>query len=99
MERPSWLKMLSRRKNPGRVVNFCFIIVLFFSTLLTWREIVVLEDAYISSQRNNLENVAHEMDAQLQFNVDRLLFFRNGVQSAISTPLAFEVLDNARGEF
>ncbi|KNC94783.1 cellulose biosynthesis regulator diguanylate cyclase DgcQ [Trabulsiella odontotermitis] len=99
MDRPSWLKRLSRRKNPGRVVNLCFIIVLFFSTLLTWREIVVLEDAYISSQRNNLENVAHEMDARLQFNVDRLLFFRNGVQSAISTPLAFEVLDNARGEF
>ncbi|WP_072171047.1 cellulose biosynthesis regulator diguanylate cyclase DgcQ [Trabulsiella odontotermitis] len=98
-EKPSWLKMLSRRKNPGRVVNFCFVIVLFFSTLLTWREIVVLEDAYISSQRNNLENVAHEMDAQLQFNVDRLLFFRNGVQSAISTPLAFDVLNNARGEF
>lgn len=96
---PGWLKKLSQRSRPGRVVNLCFCVVLLFSTLLTWRETVVLEDAYIASQRNNLENVVREMDAQLQFNVDRLLFFRNGMQAALQTPLAFEVLRNAEDEF
>ncbi|MCO1120069.1 hypothetical protein MLM06_03135 [Escherichia coli] len=51
MENQSWLKKLARRLGPGHVVNLCFIVVLLFSTLLTWREVVVLEDAYISSQR------------------------------------------------
>lgn len=46
----------------------------WFSTLLTWREVVVLEDAYISSQRNHLETVATSLDRQLQFSVDKLLF-------------------------
>ena len=45
MENQSWLKKLARRLGPGHVVNLCFIVVLLFSTLLTWREVVVLEDA------------------------------------------------------
>lgn len=49
MENQSWLKKLARRLGPGHVVNLCFIVVLLFSTLLTWREVVVLEDVYISS--------------------------------------------------
>ena len=79
MENQSWLKKLARRLGPGHVVNLCFIVVLIFSTLLTWREVVVLEDAYISSQRNHLENVANALDKQLQYNVDKLLFLRNGI--------------------
>ncbi|SRN45292.1 diguanylate cyclase [Shigella flexneri] len=51
MENQSWLKKLARRLGPGHVVNLCFIVVLLFSTLLTWREVVVLEDAYISSHQ------------------------------------------------
>ena len=94
-----WWPKLTRRVKPERVVNICFLVVLFFSTLLTWRETIVLEDAYISSQRNNLKNVANDMDAQLQFNTDRLLFFRNGMQSALQVPLAFEVLRNAEQQF
>ena len=43
MENQSWLKKLARRLGPGHVVNLCFIVVLLFSTLLTWREVVVLE--------------------------------------------------------
>ena len=39
------------------------------------------------------------MDAQLQFNTDRLLFFRNGMQSALQVPLAFEVLRTAEQQF
>lgn len=94
-----WWSKLARRVKPERVVNICFVVVLFFSTLLTWCETIVLEDAYISSQRNNLKNVANDMDAQLQFNTDRLLFFRNGMQSALQVPLAFEVLRTAEQQF
>ena len=94
-----WWSKLARRVKPERVVNICFVVVLFFSTLLTWRETIVLEDAYISSQRNNLKNVANDMDAQLQFNTDRLLFFRTGMQPALQVPLAFEVLRAAEQQF
>lgn len=43
------------RSHPGQIVNICFLVVLVFSTILTWREVVVLEDAYISSQQNHLK--------------------------------------------
>ncbi|VTM10298.1 putative diguanylate cyclase YedQ [Raoultella terrigena] len=36
---------------------------------------MVLEEAYVDNQHNNLENVAHEMDGLLQFNTDRMIFF------------------------
>lgn len=90
---------LYQRSNPGLIVNLCFIIVLVFSTLLTWREVVVLEDAYISSQRNHLETVANGLDRQLQYNVDKLLFFRHSMRDALQTPLAFGVLHNAVTRF
>lgn len=98
-KKTGWSRVFGQHSTPGRVVNFCFCVVLIFSTLLTWRETVVLEDAYLANQRNNLENVTREMDSQLQFNVDRLIFFRNGMQAALETPLAFEVLRNAEAEF
>jgi len=78
--------------HPGRVVNICFIAVLIFSTLLTWREAVVLEDAYAATQHSHLENVVNSLDRQLQFSVEKLLFFRNGMQDALETPLASTVL-------
>lgn len=81
------------------MVNICFIVVLFFSTLLIWREIRVLEEAYVANQRNNLENVAHEMDGLLQFNLNRLLFFRNSMQSALENPLDFAILRRAEQEY
>jgi len=80
------------RFHPGRVVNICFITVLIFSTLLTWREAVVLEDAYAATQHTHLENVVNSLDRQLQFSVEKLLFFRNGMQDALETPLASTVL-------
>ncbi len=95
MENQSWLKKLARRPGPGHVVNFCFIVVLLFSTLLTRREVVVLEDAYISSQRNHLENVANALDKHLQYNVDKLIFLRNGMREALVAPLDFISLRNA----
>lgn len=99
VDNPRWLKRLSHHSSPGRVVNVCFFVVLLFSTLLTWREVVVLEDAYISSQRNSLENVTHEFNNQLQVSIERLIFYRNGMQAALERPLAFEVLHNAGEEF
>lgn len=98
-DNPRWLTRLSQRDRPDRVVNHCFIIVLFFATLLTWREVAVLESAYVSSQHNSLSNVAHVFDTRLQFSVDNMKFFRISMQSAMQTPLAFEVLRNARDEF
>lgn len=80
------------RFHPGRVVNICFIAVLVFSTLLTWREAVVLEDAYAATQHTHLESVVNSLDRQLQFSVEKLLFFRNGMQDALETPLASTVL-------
>lgn len=80
MDKPLRLKInkLRHLTRPAHVVNVCFIVVLFFSTLLIWREINVLEEAYVANQRNNLANVAHEMDGLLQFNIDRMMFFRHG---------------------
>lgn len=87
-------EVLSARHHfhPGRVVNICFITVLIFSTLLTWRGAVVLEDAYAATQHTHLENVVNSLDRQLQFSVEKLLFFRNGMQDALETPLASTVL-------
>lgn len=99
VENRSWHKKLARRLGPGNIVNICFVVVLLCSTLLTWREVVVLEDAYISSQRNHLENVANALDKQLQYNVDKLLFLRNGMHEALMTPLNFSALQNAITQF
>ncbi|MEL2242190.1 cellulose biosynthesis regulator diguanylate cyclase DgcQ [Leclercia adecarboxylata] len=87
------------RFHPGRVVNICFIAVLIFSTLLTWREAVVLEDAYAASQKNHLETVVNSLDRQLEFSVEKLLFFRNGMRDALETPLASTVLHNTVSHF
>ncbi|WP_333902060.1 cellulose biosynthesis regulator diguanylate cyclase DgcQ [Enterobacter wuhouensis] len=95
----SFLQWLHKRSNPGLIVNLCFLVVLIFSTLLTWREVVVLEEAYISSQRNHLATVATSLDRQLQFSVDKMLFFRNSMRDALQTPLAFGVLHDAVGRF
>lgn len=84
---------------PTGVVNLCFVIVMVCSTILTWREVIVLEGAYATSQRSALENVSNALDMQMQVGVDRLLFFRNGMQAAMQTPLAFAVLHNIQGEF
>ena len=95
----TFLQWLHKRSNPGLIVNLCFLVVLVFSTLLTWREVVVLEGAYVSSQRNHLETVATALDRQLQFSVDKLLFFRHSMRDALHVPLAFGVLQDAVQRF
>lgn len=84
---------------PARVVNLCFVIVLVSSTLLTWREVVVLEEAYVASQRNTLDKVSSALDRQMEIGVNALLFFRNAMRAAVQTPLASEVLENVQIEF
>ncbi|HDR2752587.1 TPA: cellulose biosynthesis regulator YedQ [Enterobacter asburiae] len=95
----TFLQWLHKRSNPRLIVNLCFLVVLVFSTLLTWREVVVLEGAYVSSQHNHLETVATALDRQLQFSVDKLLFFRHGMRDALQLPLAFGVLHEAVQRF
>ncbi|HFZ8993048.1 TPA: cellulose biosynthesis regulator diguanylate cyclase DgcQ [Citrobacter freundii] len=99
MENWRWLKNLARHSRPGLVVNGCFLIVMIFSTLLAWREIIVLEQAYQSSQRHHLESVGNVLDRQLQFGVEKLLFLRNGMNEALVTPLRFTVLRDAAAQF
>jgi diguanylate cyclase (GGDEF)-like protein len=96
---PLRLENVKKWFDPSGVVNLCFVIVMVCSTLLTWREVVVLQEAYIASQRNALDNVSNILDRQLQVGIDRLVFFRNGMQGALQTPLAFEVMRNVQGKF
>lgn len=95
----SRLNSIRRYLVPARVVNLCFVIVLVSSTLLTWREVVVLEDAYAATQRNTLDKVSSALDRQMEIGVNALLFFRNAMRAAVQTPLASEVLKNVQVEF
>ncbi|WP_058911211.1 cellulose biosynthesis regulator diguanylate cyclase DgcQ [Entomohabitans teleogrylli] len=88
-----------RVKNPQRVVNVCFMMVLAFSTLLTWREVAVLEEAYAASQRNSLENIATALDRQLQHSIDNLLFYRNVMHYALQTPISTDKSRRALAQF
>ncbi|EDU4500063.1 cellulose biosynthesis regulator YedQ [Salmonella enterica] len=99
LENQGWFKKLARRFGPGHVVNTCFLIVMLFSTLLTWREVIILKDAYVASQRNHLGSIANALDRQLQFNMDRLLFLRNGMHEALVAPLTFSALQSAVTQF
>ncbi|EGA6600044.1 cellulose biosynthesis regulator YedQ [Salmonella enterica] len=99
LENQGWFKKLARLFGPGHVVNTCFLIVMLFSTLLTWREAIILKDAYVASQRNHLGSVANALDRQLQFNMDRLIFLRNGMHEALVVPLTFSALQSAVMQF
>lgn len=96
---PRWLERLSHHSRPGRVVNLCFIIVLLLSTVLTWREVAVLEDAYVTRQQNSLENVARAFDARLQLSLDDIIFYHGSMPDAMSKPLPFAALREAQNDF
>lgn len=97
---PRWLeRLLSRHSRPGRVVNLCFIIVLFLATVLTWREVAVLEDAYVARQQNSLANVARAFDAHLQLSIDDMRFYHGSMPEAMGAPLPFEALRHAQNDF
>ncbi|WP_244316569.1 cellulose biosynthesis regulator diguanylate cyclase DgcQ [Kosakonia arachidis] len=99
MKQPKPFITLKRYFLPARVVNLCFLIVMVCSTMLTWREVIVLQGAYVTSQRSELGNVSNALDMQMQSAVDRLLFFRNSMQAALQTPLGFKALSSVQQAF
>lgn len=92
-------RVISRFKNPQKVVNLCFIVVFLFSTVLTWREAVVLEGAYVANQRNSLDSVATLLDRQLQHNIDNLLFYRNSMLYALQSPISTDKTRKTLADF
>ncbi|WP_342324723.1 cellulose biosynthesis regulator diguanylate cyclase DgcQ [Kosakonia sp. BYX6] len=96
---PGQHKNAKRYFDPTWVVNLCFVIVMVFSTMLTWREVIVLEGAYGASQRSALANVSNALDMQMQVGIDRLLFFRHTMQAALQTPLDLNILRKRHDEF
>lgn len=99
VKQPKSFITLKRYFVPVRVVNLCFLIVMVCSTILTWREVNVLQGAYVASQRSELENVSNALDMQMQAGVDRLLFFRNGMQAALQNPMGSQSLESVLPEF
>ncbi|HKS35521.1 MAG TPA: cellulose biosynthesis regulator diguanylate cyclase DgcQ [Enterobacteriaceae bacterium] len=99
VKNPRWLAQLSQQSRPGRVVNLCFIIVLLLSTVLTWREVAVLEDAYVTRQQNSLANVARAFDARMQHSIDDMRIYHDSMPEAINAPLPFEALRHAKNDF
>lgn len=96
---PGHGKNAGRYFDPTWVVNLCFVVVMVCSTVLTWREVIVLENAYATSQRSALENVSNALDMKMQVGVERLLFFRHTMQAALENPLDLNVLRKRHGEF
>lgn len=92
-------RVIGRFKNPQKVVNLCFIFVFLFSTVLTWREAVVLEGAYVASQRNSLDSVATLLDRQLQHSIDNLLFYRNAMLYALQSPISTDRTRKSLADF
>lgn len=99
VKHPRWLAQLSQQSRPGRVVNLCFIIVLLLSTVLTWREVAVLEDAYVTGQQTSLLNVARAFDAHMQLSIDDIRIYHDSMPEAINAPLPFEALRHAKNDF
>ncbi|OAT78653.1 diguanylate cyclase [Mangrovibacter phragmitis] len=77
---------LTTIKNPQKLVTLCFTLVFFGASLLMWREGAMLEQAYISDQRNTLDNIASSLDKQLQHSVDILFFYQQAMEFSLDTP-------------
>lgn len=81
------LKTELRFFHPKNIVHLCFATVLFFSTLLTWHEAMVLKRTYESNQLTRLSAVANNLDNQWQHSQDELVFYRNMLEYALDHPL------------
>lgn len=88
-----------RTRHPIKIVNFCFLVVFLCSTLLTWREIVVLQNGWTASQKNRIQSVAAALDRHLQYSVDKLQFYRAAMQHALSSPISTNRTDAALAQF
>ena len=81
------LRRLGSERHPHAIVHLCFIAVLIFSTLLTWRETLVLKENYETDRQVKLSAAAASLERQFQFSLDSLLFYRNMLQYALANPL------------
>ncbi|WP_380178946.1 cellulose biosynthesis regulator diguanylate cyclase DgcQ [Kalamiella sp. sgz302252] len=71
---------------PETVIHVCFLLVLLFSSFLTWREGKVLKETYELNQRASLNDIAGDLDRQFQYSLDQLLFYRNMLQQVMRAP-------------
>lgn len=81
-------------KNPKRVVHCCFLLVFILATTLTWREALILKDAYEINQRDELNTTANAMERQWQRSLDELYFYRNMLRHAIRSPVKNDHIHN-----
>ncbi|QHM71500.1 cellulose biosynthesis regulator diguanylate cyclase DgcQ [Mixta intestinalis] len=82
----SLFRRLRSERHPHAIVHLCFILVLFFSTFLTWREVLVLKETYETERQIKLSAVADRLERQFQFSLDSLLFYRRMLQYALANP-------------
>lgn len=74
-------------KTPKRVVHCCFLLVFILATTLTWREALILKDAYEINQRDELNTTSNAMERQWQRSLDELYFYRDMLRHAIRSPV------------
>lgn len=77
----------SRIFRPENIVHLCFAVVFAFSTLLTWREALVLKSSYETTERAWLVQAANGLEFQLKQSIDEMYFFRNMLRHVLSAPL------------
>ncbi|WP_167391874.1 cellulose biosynthesis regulator diguanylate cyclase DgcQ [Mixta gaviniae] len=88
--------LLRRRgsdRHPHAIVHVCFIVVLLFSSALTWREAVVLKRTYEAERQGRVSAIANNLERQFQSSLDKMLFYRRILQYALVNPLES---DNSR---
>ncbi|HEJ9094965.1 TPA: cellulose biosynthesis regulator diguanylate cyclase DgcQ [Serratia odorifera] len=80
---PSQLNM----KNPQKVVNLSFMLMVLIFIVLSWREAIIINESYTESQRNKLLSVATTLDNRIQYSLDQLNFYQSIMVQALETPL------------
>jgi diguanylate cyclase (GGDEF)-like protein len=81
------LRRLGSERHPHTIVHLCFIAVLLFSTVLTWREALILKETYETDRQLTLSTAVANLERQFQYSLDSLLFYRNMLQYALANPL------------
>ncbi|WP_455813163.1 cellulose biosynthesis regulator diguanylate cyclase DgcQ [Pseudomonas graminis] len=89
----------SRFLRPENIVHLCFAVVFAFSTLLTWREALVLKSSYETTERAWLVQAASGLEHQLQQSIDEMYFFRNMLRHVLSAPLETDKSREALNSF
>lgn len=89
------LRRLRSERHPHTIVHLCFIAVLLFSTVLTWREALILKETYETDRQLDLSAAVVGLERQFQYSLDSLLFYRNMLQYALANPLDSDNSRNA----